>query len=98
MNNIKTGKSSLVLIFLAGTMMLVTLYLIFIWVPTEKNLGISQRIFYVHVPVAWVGFMAFFFVLIGSIGYLFAIKSTKNQAFMSAKASRIHPRKLEFYL
>ena len=55
---------------LSGVMMLVTLYLIFLWVPTEKNLGVSQRIFYFHVPMAWAGFLAFFFVLVGSVGYL----------------------------
>ena len=54
----------------SGAMMLVILYLIFIWVPTERNLGVSQRIFYFHVPIAWVGFLAFFFVLMGSVGYL----------------------------
>ena len=51
-------------------MMVMNMYLIFIWVPTEKNLGIIQRIFYIHVPTAWVAFLAFFIVLIGSIGYL----------------------------
>lgn len=54
----------------SAAMMLLVLYLIFFWVPTERNLGISQRIFYYHVPMAWVGFLAFFFVLIGSVGYL----------------------------
>jgi heme exporter protein C len=51
-------------------MMLVVLYAIFLWVPTDKNLGISQRIFYIHVPLAWSGFLAFVLVLIGSVGYL----------------------------
>ena len=50
--------------------MLYVLYLIFLSVPTDKNLGISQRIFYFHVPLAWSGFLCFFIVLIGSIGYL----------------------------
>ena len=58
------------LLVISGAMMLVILYLIFIWVPTERNLGVSQRIFYFHVPIAWVGFLAFFFVLVGSVGYL----------------------------
>ena len=58
------------LFVITGAMMLVILYLIFIWVPTERNLGVSQRIFYFHVPIAWVGFLAFFFVLVGSVGYL----------------------------
>lgn len=32
--------------------------------PTEAVLGDSQRIFYVHVPCAWLGFMGFFVVAI----------------------------------
>ena len=58
------------LFFTSAALMLLTLYLVFIWVPTERNLGISQRIFYFHVALAWVGFLAFFWVLVGSVGYL----------------------------
>ena len=57
-----------------GTMtflaMLFTLYMIFIYVPTERVMGLVQRIFYVHVPVAWVSFLAFFIVFVASIVYL----------------------------
>ena len=34
--------------------MLVALYMVFVWVPTEADQGIVQRIFYFHVPCAWV--------------------------------------------
>ena len=44
-----------VLLVSAAVLMAVTLYMIFIWVPTEQNLGVSQRIFYFHVPLAWLG-------------------------------------------
>ncbi|MBI2305036.1 MAG: cytochrome c biogenesis protein CcsA [Chloroflexi bacterium] len=57
------------LIFSFGAM-LVTLYLVFLWVPTERFQGIVQRIFYFHVPPAWVAFLAFFIVFVGSILYL----------------------------
>jgi heme exporter protein C len=50
--------------------MAVALYLVFIYVPTEQTMGIVQRIFYFHVPVAWVAFLAFFIVFISSIIYL----------------------------
>lgn len=40
------------------------------YAPTERIQGPSQRIFYLHVPLAWVAYLAFFVVLIGSIGYL----------------------------
>ena len=50
--------------------MLVTLYLIFFWVPTDANLGIVQRVFYFHVPVAILGMLAFGIVFVGSVLYL----------------------------
>ena len=57
-------------LIISSLLMLVNMYLIFMWVPTEQNLGISQRIFYVHVPVAWVGMVAIFVVAIGSVLHL----------------------------
>jgi heme exporter protein C len=46
------------------------LFMIFLYVPTEAEMGIVQKIFYFHVPVAWIGFLAFFIVFIASIIYL----------------------------
>ena len=57
-------------LIITSLLMLVNMYLIFMWVPTEQILGISQRIFYVHVPVAWVGMVAIFLVAIGSVLHL----------------------------
>ena len=51
------------------------LCLVFIYVPTEETMGIVQRIFYFHVPVAWVAFLAFFIVFLGSILYLWKRES-----------------------
>jgi heme exporter protein C len=51
-------------LFIAG------LYLVFLYVPTEATMGVVQRIFYFHVPVAWVAFLSFFIVFIASIMYL----------------------------
>ncbi len=39
--------------------------------PTERTMGVIQRIFYFHVPSAWTGFVAFFIVFIASMAYLF---------------------------
>lgn len=50
--------------------MLAGLAAIFFWVPTEEFQGIVQRIFYVHVPAAWVAYLAFAVVLVASIAYL----------------------------
>lgn len=48
----------------------IALYAIFVYVPTERVMGIVQRIFYFHVPLAWVAFLAFLVVFVGSVLYL----------------------------
>lgn len=65
-------------------LMLVSLYLIFIYAPIEKIMGPVQKIFYVHVSTAWVGFLAFFVVFIASIIFL---KSESRKADIVAYAS-----------
>ena len=51
------------------------LYLVLVYAPTEETMGILQRIFYFHVPLAWVAFLAFFIVFLGSILYLWKRES-----------------------
>ncbi|HEX6041241.1 cytochrome c biogenesis protein CcsA [Longimicrobium sp.] len=55
---------------LAAASLVATFWLIFFYVPTEREMGIVHRIFYVHVPSAWVAFMAFGIVALCSLGYL----------------------------
>lgn len=55
---------------LAGVLLLVAFWMIFFYTPTESSMGVVQRIFYVHVPSAWVAFMAFGIVALCSLGYL----------------------------
>ena len=50
--------------------MAVTLYMVFFWVPTEANLGVSQRIFYFHVPLGIIGLIAIVVVAIASAMFL----------------------------
>tara|TARA_B100001750_G_scaffold247509_1_gene273522 strand:+ start:25870 stop:26568 length:699 start_codon:yes stop_codon:yes gene_type:complete len=86
MRNKNLGASRKLFLAFGGSAMVLNMYLIFMWVPTEKNLGIIQRIFYLHVPTAWVAFLAFFLVLIGSTGYLIKKnKSWDRLAFASAE-------------
>ena len=60
----------IVLMLAAFILMMVNLYLIYFWVPTETNLGVSQRIFYLHVPLAWIGMLSIILVALSSITYL----------------------------
>ncbi|MCK4862934.1 MAG: cytochrome c biogenesis protein CcsA [Dehalococcoidales bacterium] len=68
---------------LGFALMIAALYMVFIYVPTEKHTGIIQRIFYFHVPVAWVSFLAFFITFISSILYLWK-RQTKWDAIACA--------------
>ena len=58
------------LVVLGGVMMLADLYLIFRVAPTDSILGDVQRVFYFHVPIAIMSFLAFFLVFVASIAYL----------------------------
>lgn len=58
------------LLAIAFVFMVLSLYAAFIFAPEEKVMGIAQRIFYVHVPVAWIGLLGFGVVFVGSIMYL----------------------------
>lgn len=55
---------------LAVAGMLAGLVAIFFFVPTDAFQGVAQRILYIHAPAAWIAYLAFGVVLIGSIGYL----------------------------
>ncbi|MCX7838014.1 MAG: cytochrome c biogenesis protein [Anaerolineae bacterium] len=49
----------------------VGLWMALFYAPTERTMGDAQRIFYFHVPSAWIGFLAFFVVFVASIVFLF---------------------------
>ncbi len=65
-----TRRWGLVLSLLATAALLWSLYMVFFFAPTEREMGVVQRIFYVHVPSAWVAFLAFGIVALCSLGYL----------------------------
>jgi heme exporter protein C len=50
--------------------MLLALYGAFLFAQTEQVMGHIQRIFYVHLPLAWVGFVAFGHACWAGIQYL----------------------------
>ncbi len=59
-----------ILLGLSFALMMIALYLVFVYVPTEKEMGIVQRIFYLMVPLGWLALLSFLIVFIGSILYL----------------------------
>jgi heme exporter protein C len=50
--------------------MLVAQYGMFVYAPTERLQRDVQRIFYVHVPLAWTAYLAFGVVFVASVAYL----------------------------
>lgn len=50
--------------------LLVALYMALVWAPTERVQGNVQRIFYFHVPSAWIAYLSFGVVLVSSVAYL----------------------------
>jgi heme exporter protein C len=59
-------------------------WMVFFWVPTESTMGIIQRIFYIHVPAAWVAFFAFGIVAVCSAVYLWLGDERLDQAAVAA--------------
>lgn len=59
-----------VLSWFTGLLLLLGLYMAFLYAPTDRIQGHAQRIFYFHVPLAWVGFGAFGIVAIAGVIYL----------------------------
>ncbi|MFC2070087.1 cytochrome c biogenesis protein [Chloroflexota bacterium] len=74
-----------ILLGLGLVLMIAALYMVFVYVPTEKNTGVVQRIFYFHVPLAWISCLAFFVTFIYSILYLWKRKM-KSDEIASASA------------
>ena len=55
---------------LTTVLMIVNFYLMFLWVPKEAVQGNVQRLFYLHLPAAWIAYLAFFLVFLFSILHL----------------------------
>ncbi len=55
---------------LAAALMMTALGLVFVYVPTEATMGDLQRIFYFHVPIAWIMLLSFTVVFASSIMFL----------------------------
>lgn len=50
-------------------------WLIFEYAPIETTMRLPQKIFYLHLPLAWWGLISFFITFIASIAYLVSKKN-----------------------
>ncbi len=65
-----SGWSQMVVATLVGALLVAAVLAIFCFAPTEQTMGHSQRIVYVHVPMAWLGLLGFMVMAASGIGYL----------------------------
>lgn len=62
--------ASLILWAITLVGMVITLWMAFFYTPTDAVEGQPQRIFYVHVPVSWIGMLAFVIMAVAGVAYL----------------------------
>lgn len=58
--------------------------MILLWVPREASQGVIQRLFYVHVPAAWITELAFGLTALGGVIYLWLRDERADAAAVSA--------------
>ena len=54
-----TGSRVSLLALLGGLALAVCQWLIFVYAPEEQVMGLAQKIFYIHLPLAWWGLVSF---------------------------------------
>ncbi|WP_291320125.1 cytochrome c biogenesis protein CcsA [Desulfonatronospira sp.] len=85
MNNSDTISSLLGPLALAGgAAMALAQYFIWFYAPVEAPMGLVQKIFYLHLPVAWWGLISFFIVFCASIAVLVRKSPVMDQLAVSA--------------
>ncbi|MDR0239526.1 MAG: cytochrome c biogenesis protein CcsA [Deltaproteobacteria bacterium] len=64
------GSWTMVCALLAALALGVCQWLVYVYAPVERSMGLVQKIFYLHLPLAWWGLASFFVVFAASIAYL----------------------------
>ncbi|HEX4207900.1 MAG TPA: cytochrome c biogenesis protein CcsA [Ktedonobacteraceae bacterium] len=70
-NQPRLPVASLVLGGLALVGVLISIWMIFFYAPMDALQQNTQRIFYLHVPSAWLGMLAFVIMAVAGVVYLF---------------------------
>ncbi len=59
-------------------------YFIWVYAPVEATMGILQKIFYFHLPLAWWGLISFFIVFCASLVFLITKKPVMDRLAQTA--------------
>ena len=74
----------MLLLAVTALVMALALALVFLNAPEEKVMGAVQKIFYFHVPIAAMTFLAVFVLLAGSVGYLWTRRAVWDHLSVAA--------------
>ena len=66
----RRGALPAILALTGGVAMAVAQVMIFFYAPLEARMGLAQKIFYLHLPLAWWALFSFLLVFAASIAYL----------------------------
>ncbi|GAB6057818.1 cytochrome c biogenesis protein CcsA [Desulfonatronum parangueonense] len=55
---------------IAALLLVIAHLVIWLHAPVELTMGLVQKIFYLHLPLAWWAMLSFFLVFVGSVGVL----------------------------
>ncbi len=66
----RSAKLGSGLVLGGASVAVLTTWMIFAWTPVEATQGVIQRIYYVHIPVAWLAELSFVMCAVFSAGYL----------------------------
>jgi heme exporter protein C len=64
------GSWTTVCALLAALALAACQWLVYVYAPVERSMGLVQKIFYLHLSLAWWGLASFFVVFVASIAYL----------------------------
>jgi heme exporter protein C len=80
----KASRAVVILNVVTAVLMLIAVGLVFLYAPQEKVMGEVQRIFYFHVPSAWLSFTAFVITAVAGALYLVTSKPIWDQIAYSS--------------
>jgi heme exporter protein C len=78
------GALNLVLLLAGGLAMAASQWAIFVHAPEEQVMGLTQKLFYLHLPLAWWGLVSF--LLAGLAGAFYLAKRTPGWDALGAAA------------
>lgn len=56
--------------WLSVVLVALSVAMVFLYAPSDQVQGAVQRVFYIHLPAAWLAYLSFFIIFVSSVAYL----------------------------